>query len=435
MGFLHCDLKPENVLVSGSGRPAIADFETSKEQVARGDVGGASLTATATVTRVVVGGQYSAPEVILRGHSRGSDMYAFGVMLAEALLGPDAIKVAPGGQASSALVALSRPGVASRLDAEQRSLLARLLAADRSHRPSAAELLLSPFFRGRPRLRRCCICLESFPLGKGLECGRDVVAAPGAGSAADQDAGVRERHFTCADCFTQHVSCEASAELGAVRVRGGRVYCPKWSCRECVAGPFSDGEIAGVASGDAFGAYVRCRLRLAEAALASRMEREKAEAVGAELRRLAALDERGRRVAAACARVRELLNDACPRCGAVFGGFDGCAALTCGRCRAGFCAWCLADCGADAHAHVARCGSNLAPGRSVFAEAGLVEEGRLRRRRGGVTELLRALEPEVRAEAARSVRRELADVGLADVADLFGGGSGVGVGGAAAAGR
>ena len=279
---------------------------------------------------------------------------------------------------------------------------------------------MSPFFRGRPRLRKCCICLESAPLGKGLECGRDVAAAPGEWDSADQEAGICERHFTCGECFTQHVLCEASAELGAVKLRAGRVHCPKWSCKECTAGPFSDGEIAAVASGGAFEAYVNCRLRIAEEALASRMEREKAEAVGAELRRLVALDERGRRVAAACARVCDLLNDACPRCGGVFGGFDGCCALTCGRCRAGFCAWCLADCGADAHAHVAGCRSNLAPGRNVYADAALVEEGRMLRRRAGVTELLLGLEPEdVRAEAAQSVRRELVDVGLADVASLF----------------
>ena len=50
----------------------------------------------------------------------------------------------------------------------------------------------------------------------------------------------------------------------------------------------------------------------------------------------------------------------------------------------------------------------------------LVEEGRTRRRRVGATELLLGLEPaDVRAEAARSVRRELADVGLADVASVF----------------
>ena len=37
--------------------------------------------------------------------------------------------------------------------------------------------------------------------------------------------------------------------------------------------------------------------------------------------------------------------------------FVGCFALTCGRpdCRAAFCAWCLTDCGDDAHQHVGRC--------------------------------------------------------------------------------
>ena len=42
----------------------------------------------------------------------------------------------------------------------------------------------------------------------------------------------------------------------------------------------------------------------------------------------------------------------CPRCYATFVDFEGCWALTCERCDAGFCALCLADCGADAHAHV-----------------------------------------------------------------------------------
>ena len=50
----------------------------------------------------------------------------------------------------------------------------------------------------------------------------------------------------------------------------------------------------------------------------------------------------------------------CPRCAATFLDFGGwfCAALTCHHFRCGFCACCLAGCGNDVHAHVARCPRN-----------------------------------------------------------------------------
>ncbi|TYZ63596.1 hypothetical protein PybrP1_002527 [[Pythium] brassicae (nom. inval.)] len=61
--------------------------------------------------------------------------------------------------------------------------------------------------------------------------------------------------------------------------------------------------------------------------------------------------------------VRErLLNLRCPKCKLVFFDFDfdTCAALTCANphCAGGFCAYCLADCGADAHEHLRTCAKN-----------------------------------------------------------------------------
>jgi hypothetical protein len=43
----------------------------------------------------------------------------------------------------------------------------------------------------------------------------------------------------------------------------------------------------------------------------------------------------------------------CPRvtCRTAIVDFDGCFALTCSTCGCAFCAWCLKDCGADAHPH------------------------------------------------------------------------------------
>ena len=59
--------------------------------------------------------------------------------------------------------------------------------------------------------------------------------------------------------------------------------------------------------------------------------------------------------------VREIEEDIltlkCPRCRQAFADYDGCAALKCHKpgCNAGFCAFCLADCGHDAHHHITEC--------------------------------------------------------------------------------
>jgi hypothetical protein len=47
----------------------------------------------------------------------------------------------------------------------------------------------------------------------------------------------------------------------------------------------------------------------------------------------------------------------CPRCRAALFDWTDCMAVTC-ICRAGFCGWCFADCGDDAHAHAMNCDRN-----------------------------------------------------------------------------
>ena len=56
----------------------------------------------------------------------------------------------------------------------------------------------------------------------------------------------------------------------------------------------------------------------------------------------------------------------CPRCQQAFVDFTGVCALECSRCKCSFCAFCLADCGDDEHAHVLACCFNIAPGRDHF---------------------------------------------------------------------
>jgi hypothetical protein len=58
--------------------------------------------------------------------------------------------------------------------------------------------------------------------------------------------------------------------------------------------------------------------------------------------------------------IDNILTLRCPKCKYAFVDFDGCFALTCAnrQCQIGFCAWCLEDCGGDAHQHVANCKQN-----------------------------------------------------------------------------
>jgi serine/threonine protein kinase len=172
MGILHRDLKPENVLVSMKGHAILTDFETSKAE---------ATAVSETVTRTVVSGVYTAPEVLRPGgeHSRASDIYSFGVLLVQALAG-DFTK------GSEAL--LARVG-----DAE-RGLLKQLLHPDPSRRPTTGQLLEHSLFRERPRVRTCCICMDDIPLTGGLECERGG-------------------HFTCSDCLTRHVLAFSKADV------------------------------------------------------------------------------------------------------------------------------------------------------------------------------------------------------------------------------
>ncbi len=139
------------------------------------------------------------------------------------------------------------------------------------------------------------------------------------------------------------------------------------------------------------------------------MERARIAAMTAEELKV---DEMRRHVA------DRLLTLACPRCSAAFVDFTGCFALTCHRCRCGFCAWCLADCGTDAHQHVPRCPRNGsaaggAGGSSVYGTAPAFAQAQQDRRRRMVQEYLATVPDEqLRVRVLAACVQDLAVLGL-----------------------
>jgi hypothetical protein len=114
--------------------------------------------------------------------------------------------------------------------------------------------------------------------------------------------------------------------------------------------------------------------------------------------------------------IEEILELRCPRCKLVFYDFNDCFALTCDGCGCGFCAYCLKDCGQDAHRHVAQCDMNRAPGRDVYGTQDLFLAHHRERKRGKLIEYFRDKVEDPRTKAMLfdelSKGGDIADLGL-----------------------
>jgi serine/threonine protein kinase len=251
--------------------------------------------------------------------------------------------------------------------------------------------------------RTCCICFDDEVLAaEGVECGSE---------------SENEKHFLCDGCFERHVQEEAQKELCDVGKRDAQVFCPHrkkyngaWSC-VCTT-PYSESTVAGHTSEAVFCIYLDCKRRLEEHRLVREMEQEFEARFERERTRIATLKEEELRVEQTCRHIQErILTLKCPRCAAAFLDFEGCFALTCHRCRCGFCAYCLADCGNDAHAHVARCPHNRR-NREVFGRDEDFQAAQHQRRERMLQEYLATVDVFIRAKVVGACRRYFEDLGM-----------------------
>jgi len=245
-------------------------------------------------------------------------------------------------------------------------------------------------------LRVCCICYDELDVAGGIECGA-------AGAAA---------HFTCDACFGEHVLSESEKDLHDLRERGGQVFCPLRLHGCPCASPYPGQAAAAHVAGPVFGAFLQAQARLAEQVLVRELEQQYEVRLAAERAQLVAMAADELQVEHTRRHVVDrLLTLQCPRCGAAFLDFNGCFALTCHRCACGFCAYCLADCGGDAHAHVAAC-PHRGGGESVFGQPGAFEAAQRRRRQRMVQEYLATLAERLRGRVVAACAQDFADLNL-----------------------
>ncbi len=240
---------------------------------------------------------------------------------------------------------------------------------------------------------QCKLCFDSFGTSEGLACPRKCDT------------------FTCWDCLLG--SYEAASQAGAIQGRSseeGELLCSDNKCK-C---PIKVSDLAkSKAPDEVLHKQEKFKIdatvvREVAAQLAAQEQRIRDEY--ARIEQIKDLDEK----AAAKLRLKivdEVLCLKCPRCKFAFVDFSGCFALTCGNknCRCGFCAWCLKDCGQDAHTHVARCPEGTG---AVFNTAEAFERHHKQKKTVATRNMIQ------RSELSKNALNKLRELLRTDLADL-----------------
>jgi hypothetical protein len=184
----------------------------------------------------------------------------------------------------------------------------------------------------------CSICLDRYKREEGYMC--------------------CNKHFMCWDCFGGYISSAAAPDAIKRSVDSdGNLKCMNPDCDELCS--LAKVAACGAPAMDVFKQLHELQTKVAiDKNVADAVEKER-NRMNAEFQRIQAIEDAAERKAHLIRLdvIDRILTLRCPRCRQAFLDFVGCFALTCSSntCHCGFCAWCLKDCGDDAHAHVYNC--------------------------------------------------------------------------------
>ncbi|EGD73577.1 hypothetical protein PTSG_05285 [Salpingoeca rosetta] len=230
----------------------------------------------------------------------------------------------------------------------------------------------------------CCICFDVKQRVDGITCKRNP-------------------HFMCDECFDGYVHSIATHEERLAN--GPEVRCPGI---DCDSPAFTFREVAQHVGEETSEQLFKLIRELAEKDANADSRRRIEEEVE---RRLKQTQQERKKEEARKHITGEILTLRCPRCKTAFVDFDGCFALTCNNCKCGFCAWCLRDCGTNAHQCAARCGTRHG-GRGYHGTEQQFNDHHRKRRQRLLDEYMATLEPEVREAVTVACEKDARDLGL-----------------------
>lgn len=148
VGVIHCDLKPENVMVSRDGVVKVIDF-------------GLAVKADSKVCGIAGTPHFIAPEIINCGlYTKAADMWALGITMHIMLTGYIPIAGKEFDEIKQRIRDYSGPEFASRkwksISPEAKDLLKRMLEPSYAKRITAVEALRHPWFTKRSADRLSC---------------------------------------------------------------------------------------------------------------------------------------------------------------------------------------------------------------------------------------------------------------------------------------
>ena len=183
------------------------------------------------------------------------------------------------------------------------------------------------------------------------------------------------------------------------------MYCPQFP-RECNAAPYTTAQLAQGLKSQVFEQYITTKLRFVENQTKLACEIEVQARIQAEVQRLERMSQFQRSVEEALHEIESILTTKCGRCQQAFVDFEGCLALSCSRCAANFCAWCLTvfDNSQLAHSHVLACNERPSGHNGLYASPDVVHTYHTNRCRTRAQSYLQKFDKEVQAEVLRRVR-------------------------------